>query len=290
MEKRERVEKLNSLTQKIIAYRMIPFMVAAIIVVFIAKILLINEVIKVYLIIGVFVLFIFAFLACEKRVEKVKERCEFLCEREWCSMLDCSIYDPERGFSDIEFNTFGIIKLDQKYYSNNYFKGTYKGVGVRQADVVIFRDDYKNDNWETTTYFDGRVLEFTTDKITANNVKIFSKGFDSRLDINDSRVDVDRLFFNDNFDVFAPDPSEAQEFLTDNLMGHLQVLQNMNRSMGVRFDERLVYVAINGARPFEVASMEDVSYEEKIAVMKTEIQIAIDLIEGLGLVDEETNS
>lgn len=288
MEKRERVEKLNSLTQKIIAYRMIPFMVAAIIVVFIAKVLLINEVIKVYLIIGVLVLFIFAFLACEKSVEKVKERCEFLCEREWCSMLDCSLYEPERGFSDIEFNTFGIIKLDQKYYSNNYFKGTYKGVGVRQADVVIFRDDYKNDNWETTTYFDGRVLEFTTDKITANNVKIFSKGFDSRLDINDSRVDVDRLFFNDNFDVFAQDPSEVQEFLTDKLMGHLQVLQNMNRSMGVRFDERLVYVAINGARPFEVASMEDVSYEEKIVVMKTEIQIAIDLIEGLGLMDEET--
>ncbi len=286
MEKRERVEKLNSLTQKIIAYRMIPFMVAAIIVVFIAKVLLINEVIKVYLIIGVLVLFIFAFLECEKRVEKVKERCEFLCEREWCSMLDCSIYEPERGFSDIEFNTFGIIKLDQKYYSNNYFKGTYKGVGVRQADVVIYRDDYKNDNWETTTYFDGRVLEFTTDKITANNVKIFSKGFDSRLDINDSRVDVDKLFFNDNFDVFASDPSEVQEFLTDKLMGHLQVLQNMNRSIGVRFDERLVYVAINGARPFEVASMEDVSYEEKIAVMETEIQIAIDLIEGLGLVSE----
>lgn len=286
MEKSERVENINSLTQKIIAYRMIPFMVAAIMVVFIAITLSSNEEIKVYLILGVLVLFIFAFLACEKRVEKVKERCEFLCEREWCSMLDCSIYVPERGFSDIEFNTFGIIKLDQKYYSNNYFKGTYRGVGVRQADVVVYRDDYKNNNWETTTYFDGRILEFTIKKTTANNVKVFSKGFDSRLDINDSRVDVDRLFFNDNFDVFAPDTSEAQEFLTDKLMGHLQVLQNMNRSIGVRFDERLVYVAINGTRPFEVAGMNDISYNEKIAIMKNEIQIAIDLIEGLGLVAE----
>lgn len=286
MEKSERVENINSLTQKIIAYRMIPFMVAAIMVVFIAITLSSNEEIKVYLILGVLVLFIFVFLECEKRVEKVKERCEFLCEREWCSMLDCSIYVPERGFSDIEFNTFGIIKLDQKYYTKNLFKGTYRGVGVRQADVVVYRDDYKNNNWETTTYFDGRILEFTIKKTTANNVKVFSKGFDSRLDINDSRVDVDRLFFNDNFDVFAPDTSEAQEFLTDKLMGHLQVLQNMNRSIGVRFDERLVYVAINGARPFEVAGMEDVSYEEKIAVMEAEIQIAIDLIEGLGLVAE----
>jgi len=219
-------------------------------------------------------------------IEKLKEKQELLIEREWCSMLDCSIYVPERGFSDIEFNTFGIIKLDQKYYSNNYFKGTYRGVGVRQADVVVYRDDYKNNNWETTTYFDGRILEFTIKKTTANNVRVFSKGFDSRLDINDSRVDVDRLFFNDNFDVFAPDTSEAQEFLTDKLMGHLQVLQNMNRSIGVRFDERLVYVAINGTRPFEVAGMNDISYNEKIAIMKNEIQIAIDLIEGLGLVAE----
>ena len=129
-------------------------------------------------------------------------------------------------------------------------------------------------------------MEFTIDKITANNVKVFSKGYDSRLDIKDSRVDIDNLFFNDNFDVFAPEPSEAQELLTNEMIEHLLILQNRNRSIGVRFDERLVYVAINGARPFEVASMDDVSYEEKIAVMKAEIQIAIDLIEGLGLVAE----
>lgn len=286
METNERVERLRDITKMIIAYRAVPFLVGGFLIVFIAKNHGIIEDIKMYLIFGILIIMIFVVLEVEKRIEKLKERCEFLCEREWCSMLDCSIYEPERGFSDIEFNTFGIIKLDQKYYTKNLFKGTYRGVGVRQADVVVYRDDYKNDNWETTTYFDGRILEFTTKKITANNVKVFSKGFDSRLDINDSRVDVDKLFFNDNFDVFAPDPSEAQEFLTDKLMGHLQVLQNMNRSIGVRFDERLVYVAINGARPFEVAGMEDVSYEEKIAVMEAEIQIAIDLIEGLGLVAE----
>ncbi|MBO5387840.1 MAG: DUF3137 domain-containing protein [Lachnospiraceae bacterium] len=288
MEINERVEKLRILTKKIIAFKMIPFVTAAIIVLFIAKILAINEVIKVYLILGVFIVFIFVFLECEKRIGNIKMRCELLCEKEWCSMIDCSIYESERGFTDTEFNYFEIAKLDKKYYSNNFFKGTYKGVDIRQADVVIYREDYINDNWETTTYFDGRILEFTIDKITANNVKVFSKGYDSRLDIKDSRVDIDNLFFNDNFDVFAPEPSEAQKLLTNEMIEHLLILQNRNRSIGVRFDERLVYVAINGARPFEVASMDDVSYEEKIAVMKAEIQIAIDLIEGLGLVDEET--
>ncbi len=288
METNERVKKLKAITNKIIAYRMIPFMVGAFLVLFIAKFLMIIEEIKLCLILGVFVASIFAFLEGEKKIEKLKEKQELLIEREWCSMLDYSLYEPERGFTDIEFNTFGIIKLDQKYYSNNYFKGTYKGVGVRQADVVVYRDDYKNDNWETTTYFDGRILEFTTDKFTAKNIKVFSKGFDSRLDINESRVDIDKLYFNDNFDVFAQKPSEAQEFITDELMGHLLAFQNRNRSIGVRFDERLVYVAINGVRPFDLESMNDMSYEGKVAIMKNEVQIAIDMIEGLGLVDEES--
>ena len=73
METNERVKMLKAITNKIIAYRMIPFMVGAFLVLFIAKFLMIIEEIKLCLILVVFVASIFAFLEGEKKIEKLEQ-------------------------------------------------------------------------------------------------------------------------------------------------------------------------------------------------------------------------
>ena len=278
--------KFSNVTKKIIAYRMTPMVVCAFLVVFIAKYLMIMEEIKVCLIFGIFAIGIFVFLEGEKRIEKLKEKCNRLYETELTKMLHYPHYESNRGFKDIEVATFGIIKLGNIYYSNNYFQGIYKGVSIRQADVVIHKEDIEYNLGEVTKYFDGRMYEFRSKKITDENVKIFSKGYESWLSIKDDRVDIDNLLFNDNFDVFSPKPSEAQALLTNELIEHLLILQNRNRSIGFRFGEGRVIVAINGTRPFDIEGMDMMNYAEKMDIIKAEIQIAIDLVEGLGLGNE----
>ncbi len=290
METNERGKTLIAITIKIIAYRMIPFIVGAFLVLFIAKFLMIKEEIKVCLIFGVFVVSIFAFLEGEKGIKKLKEKCKKLYDIELEKMIDYPYYEAERGFKDIVVGTFGIIKLGSMFYSNNYFQGIYKGVSFRQADVVIQGRSYSDNDDSLIQYFDGRIYEIRSDKIKAQNVKVFSRGYDSRLNVYDYRVDVDNLLFNDNFDVFAPEPSEVQALLTNEMMEHLLILQNRNKSIGFRFAEGLVYVAINGTRPMDLENIDLIGFNKKLAIMKEEIQIAIDLIEGLGLVDEETKS
>ncbi|MBQ9936590.1 MAG: DUF3137 domain-containing protein [Lachnospiraceae bacterium] len=199
------------------------------------------------------------------------------------SMIEYAYYEQDRGFTDIEVGTFGIIKIGNIYYSNNYFQGHYKGVGVRQADVIIQKETYIDEKSSITKYFDGRIFEFTTDKITAQNVKVFSRGYESWLNINDRRVDVDDLFFNDNFDVFSAEPSEAQEILTREMIEHLLILQNQNRSIGFRFGVGKVFVAINGTRQFDVNSIDKIMYDKDFVIAKEGIQLIKDLIDGLGI-------
>lgn len=216
-------------------------------------------------------------------VTKLKEQSKELYNDLLSSMIEYAYYEQDRGFTDLEVGTFGIIKIGNIYYSNNYFQGHYKGVGVRQADVIIQNETYIDEKSRITKYFDGRIFEFRTDKITAQNIKVFSRGYESWLNISDRRVDVDDLLFNDNFDVFSADPTEAQEILTQEMREHLLILQNQNRSIGFRFGEGKVVVAINGTRPFDVNSIDKIMYDKDMVIAIEEIQIIKDLIDGLGI-------
>lgn len=287
MENKETVKKYWILTIKIIVYRMLPFLVSGFFAIFLAKYLRIDEEIKVYMVLGIFAISIFALLKGGEKVEELKDKRKRLYDLELYKTIDYPHYEPERGFTDIEVGTFGIIKLGRMFYSNNYFQGFYKGVSFRQADVVIHGRSYSESDDSLIQYFDGRIYEIRSDKIKAQNVKVFSRGYDSRLNVNDYRVDVDYLLFNDNFDVFAPEPSEVQEILTNELMEHLLILQNRNRSIGFRFGEGKVCVAINGTRPLDLENMDFIGFGQKVAIMREELMLAMELIEGLGLVDEE---
>ena len=216
-------------------------------------------------------------------VTKLKEQSKELYNDLLSSMIEYAYYEQDRGFTDLEVGTFGIIKIGNIYYSNNYFQGHYKGVGVRQADVIIQNETYIDEKSRITKYFDGRIFEFRTDKITAQNIKVFSRGYESWLNISDRRVDVDDLLFNDNFDVFSADPTEAQEILTQEMREHLLILQNQNRSIGFRFGEGKFVVAINGTRPFDVNSIDKIMYDKDMVIAIEEIQIIKDLIDGLGI-------
>ncbi len=284
MENKEVAEKLRITSIKMIVYRILPILASGSLIVFVAKNHGIADEIKVYIILGVVVMMIFAVLKVEQIIEKLKDKQMRQYDILLSDMIDYPHYESERGFKDIEVGTFGIIKLGNIFYSNNYFQCIYKGVSARQADVIIHKEDIEYNLGEVTKYFEGRIFEFRSDKINVQNVKVFSKGYESWLNVNDDRVDVDNLLFNDNFDVFSPEPSEASKLLTNELIEHLLILQNRNRSIGFRFGEGKVIVAINGTRPFNMEPTDKVLCDRELAILQEEVQIIIDLIEGLGLV------
>ncbi len=281
MGNKELAEELKKISNKIFAYRMIPFSVGVILLLGLVFFPGIDEEIKLY--IGAFIIFltIMAVANAEGKIGKLQEERNKVYNRSLSSMIRYAHYEPERGFEQLEVGTFGIIKLGKDYYSENYFQGHYKEVGLRQADVVIYGDSNYSENADIINFFDGRIYEFRTDKISVQNVKVFSKGYDSRLNVSEYRVDVDNLLFNDNFDVYAPEPSEVAEVLTNEMMEHLLILQNRYKSIGFRFGEGKVIVAINGLKVF---FGDNAKNSVELAIMQEETRISIELIEALGLV------
>ena len=277
-------EELKKISNKIFAYRMVPFSVGVIIFLILVVFPGINEEIKLYIGAVIFVLTIIAVANAEGKIRELREERNRVYNRSLSSMIRYAHYEPERGFDILEVGTFGIIKLGKDYNSVNYFQGHYKEVGLRQADVVIYGDSNYSENADIINFFDGRIYEFKTDKISVQNVKVFSKGYDSRLNVSDYRVDVDNLLFNDNFDVYAPEPSEVAEVLTSEMMEHLLILQNRYKSIGFRFGEGKVIVAINGLKVFFGDNAEN---SVELAIMQEEARISIELIEALGLVTTE---
>ncbi len=238
-----------------------------------------------------------AFAMFRTRVSKLKDKHRELYKNEFTNavlstIIDNAWYEWNRGFTDIEVGTFGIIKMGNMYYSEDYLSGSYKGVKVRQADVIIHNEECTDEecteeDCRVTKYFDGRIFEFIANDISVQNVKVFSRGYNSWLSIGDIRVDIDNLLFNDYFDVFSLEPSEAIEILTNEMIEHLLILQNKYKSIGIRFGEGKVIVAINGINAFNGDYYTKISYDEECALMKQEVQVIIDLIEGLGLIKKE---
>ena len=269
-----------------IVYRIIPILLGGLLAVYTAKHPVLRADIKVYIIVGILVITLNAVLKVEKIIDKLEGQHRRQYGIVLCGDIDSTYYEQERGFIIEDVRIFDITKIGNVFYSDNYFQGNYKGVEFRQADVIINSETCKVEDNTVTKYFDGRMFEFKSDKSNVQNVKVFSKGYDSRLDVNDDRVDFEDLLFNDTFDVYAPDPAEVQEILTNEMIEHLLILQNRNRSIGFRFAKGVVYVGVNGTRPFDIEAKNKICYDRELAIAKQEIQITLDLIEGLGLVKE----
>jgi len=77
------------------------------------------------------------------------------------TMLDDVYYDWRAGFSEMDVMGFGIVKMGNRYHSEDYLKGSYNGVKFRQADVTIRHETGSGDDKSVTTYFSGRMFEFT---------------------------------------------------------------------------------------------------------------------------------
>lgn len=278
--------KLTNINKKKIRYRMIPFLIIACVLLFIALYQGIDEEIKMYLIFGVIFIGILVVAHVESKIGDLDEERHDIYNDALETMIDYPHYEPERGFTNIDVITFGIIKLGKIFNSENYFQGIYKGISARMADVVIYGDSNDEDDCDVINYFDGRIYEFRSDKINVQNVKVFARGYNSRLNISDKRVDVDNLIFNEIFDVYAPEPSEVAEILTNEMIENLLKIQYKHKSIGFRFDKGKVYVAIHGLKIMYGDDQGKGDYIPELAIIREEIKVVKDLVEGLGLVNE----
>ncbi len=201
--------------------------------------------------------------------------------------------DFDRGISKDSIDRTDMMMLGNRYYTNDYIRGSYKEVGFERADIKIQHHTSNGKHSHTVTYFNGRWLILEFNKNFHFDLQIIGKGF-SYSQKNSSfftssknrrrKVEMEDVRFNELFNVYAQDDHEAFYILTPQFMDTLKGMYNtMDGDFMLGFVDNKLHVAINTKKDaMEPSLFKSVTAADSGEVQR-EIHVIINLIDKLNL-------
>lgn len=210
--------------------------------------------------------------------------------REAFGQVSC---DFKNGISRETIKQTGLIRMGNRYKTNDNIKGTYKNVGFERADIKIQQHTSTGKSSYTVTYFNGRWLILDFNKTFHFDLQIIGKGFyytqkkGSIFSIERNRrhkVEMEDIAFNKLFDVYAQDDHEAFFILTPQFISTLkEMYASMDGALMLGFIDNKLHVAINTKRDAMEASIFRSVKDPDLAEVRREINTIIYIIDSLNL-------
>ena len=141
-----------------------------------------------------------------------------------------------------------MIRMGDRYSSNDYTRAKYKDIPFEQADVHIEEEHEDSDGGSTyTTIFRGRYITFDLKKKFSKKLLVASKSFNAeKHDKTFKKIALESAEFNKNFEVYAQDGFEAYYLLDPAVMERIQKLSTLhNDKIMVCFSDQKMHIAIN---------------------------------------------
>lgn len=162
-------------------------------------------------------------------------------------------YDFNKGISEEEIKSIGVIDTKDRYEANDYIKGTFHNIKFVQSDVNIeeieeYKDADGNTHTRLVTVFFGRFLIFDFNKKFKNDLIVVSKDFPEHLlkGYNFKKVLLEDMEFNKNFKVYAKNECEAFYILTPGFMEKVKnLLKEINSPFVLCFVDNKLHIGIN---------------------------------------------
>ena len=199
-------------------------------------------------------------------------------------------YIWDKGFTSDAVRSFGISQLGNRFYSEDYISGIYKGVPFEQSDVKIqYHTSGKNSH--TTTYFSGRMFVFHFTGRNVLPVQIFSEGFSYRAKpierFKMHKVNMESVNFNKSFDVKAANEHDAFYVLTPQMMEKLFNLQSRFGNVALNFAGDTLFLGYNcGMGAFDADMRKPIDYPTEKAKMQRDMQVIMDIIDIMELANQ----
>lgn len=196
-------------------------------------------------------------------------------------------YVWDRGFSEEAVRSFGLSQMGNRFSSEDYVSGTYKGVSFEQSDVRIqYHTSGKNSH--TTTYFEGRMFVFQFDKFNMLPVQVFSEGFMYRArpveGFKMNKVELESVEFNRGFDVRAVNEHDAFYVLTPPMMEKIEELRERFGYVAFNFSSNRLFVGFKcGMKAFDADMSRPISYPAERAKIQKDVQVIMDIIDIMNL-------
>lgn len=200
------------------------------------------------------------------------------------------LYDPLNGFTVEEFKAGHLIKWRDnfRYRSEDLIRAKYKGVEFRQADVRITHDT-GGKNRRIVVDVDGRLIRIKFHKPIGSRIVIATDEREVTLEDKLSKVEMEDMQFNKEFDVFSEDAHSVFYLLTPQFMEYLKKLRAIDNFLFISFDGEDLYVLRSGKggifEPPHVKYAIDLEYEAE--KNRKELQEIKDIIEVLQLSEDK---
>lgn len=209
------------------------------------------------------------------------------------------IYEPDRGITYSTIAATKMMRMGDRYHSEDYISAKYKDIKFEQSDVHI-EEEYQttdSDGHTTTHYvtiFRGRWMIFDFNKEFKANVQISQKGF-SNSKVNTFWGKKEELFkkvameseaFNKKFNVYAQNEHDAFYIITPSLMERIERLAERNKGkLLFCFINNKLHIGIyDNKDSFEPGSVfKQIDEQETLNKISEEIETIIQFVEELNL-------
>ena len=205
-------------------------------------------------------------------------------------------YQPDNGIPHSTIASTHMMRMGDRYSSNDLVTGKYKSIGFTQSDVHIEEEHETRDKDGHThryyvTIFKGRWMIFDFNKTFKADVQVAQKGFGNnkvgswfaKKEERFQKVEMESQEFNKAFNVYAQQPIDAFYILTPKIMEKIQNLDERNQG-------KLLLCFIDNKLHVGIYNYED-SFEHKSVFQKTDEEktrndIATDIQKITMFVDE----
>ena len=192
-------------------------------------------------------------------------------------------YDWEHGFTSSAIKGVGLVRLGNRFHSEDYMAATWKGVRFEQSDVTIQYHSSSGKSSHTTTYFSGRMFCFDYTRKQTYPLQIFTKNFiysgnPGGGSTSLPKVELEDVEFNKLFVTKAYSAHDAFYILTPQFMQRLKELRKSFPNMTMVVANGKFYIGLNNrADSFDLNWMKPMDYlREKERVLQD-----VRVIEGL---------
>ncbi|MDD5916450.1 MAG: DUF3137 domain-containing protein [Clostridiales bacterium] len=172
--------------------------------------------------------------------------------------IDNLVFEPENGISEQTVRDTRMMSLGNRYRSDDYVSGSYKGVRLEFSDVKIEDESTDSDGHShTTVYFSGRWMIFDFNKAFSCALQVREKGFayakktgglfssEDRME----KIELESEEFNRRFDVYAVSEHEGFYILTPQFMQAVSDLADITKGkMLLCFTGSKLHIAVNSGR------------------------------------------
>ena len=211
------------------------------------------------------------------------------------------VYEPDRGMPYETIAGTKMMRMGDRYHSEDFISAKYKDIKFEQADVHIEEEDTSTDSdgHTTTTYvtiFKGRWMIFDFNKSFKADVQVVQKGFGNskvktmslfgKKDDLFKKVSMESESFNKKFNVYAQNEHDAFYIITPSLMTRIEKLDELNKGkLLLCFINNRLHIGIyDNKDSFEPDSVfKEINEEEIVKRISGDIEMIAQFVDELNL-------